>query len=115
MLLILFIVFTLHYIYIYMMVLQDWLQNLSECNMSFLIFQPPYLLSVSHVVRSHGFMWDRDKMDPISQAIFWNAFFLYENVWFPIKIPLKFVPNGTNNIVYICMLFIHVGVIHSLT
>ena len=33
-------------------------------------------------------------MGAISQTTFSIAFFLNENVWFPIKISLKFVPNG---------------------
>ena len=43
--------------------------------------------------------WGRDKMDAISQTIYSSAFFMDENIWIPIKISLKFVPEGpVNNI-----------------
>ena len=41
--------------------------------------------------------WGRDKMDATSQTTFSSAFFLNENVWFPIKISLKFVPKDPIN------------------
>ena len=36
-------------------------------------------------------------MAAISQTTFSNAFSIYENVWIPIKISLKFVPTGPIN------------------
>ena len=36
-------------------------------------------------------------MDAISQTTFSIAFFLGENIWIPIEIWLKFVPNGPIN------------------
>ena len=38
-------------------------------------------------------------MDAISQTTFSSAIFLYENVWIPIRISLKFVPKGPINII----------------
>ena len=40
----------------------------------------------------------RDKMVPIFQMLFSNAFsWINENLWISIKISLKFVPKGPNN------------------
>ena len=36
-------------------------------------------------------------MNAISQTTISSAFFFNENVWIPIKIPLKFVPKGPIN------------------
>ena len=36
-------------------------------------------------------------MIALSQTTFSSAFSLTENVWIPIKISLKLVPNGPNN------------------
>ena len=41
--------------------------------------------------------WGWDKMDAISQTTFSSAFSWNENVWIPIKISLKFVPEGPMN------------------
>ena len=48
------------------------------------------IILINHLAYQTGLThWGRDKMDAISQTIFW---ILNENVWIPIKISLKFVP-----------------------
>ena len=43
--------------------------------------------------------WGRGKMDAILQTDIFKRIFLNENIWIPIKISLKFVPNvSINNI-----------------